>query len=763
MHVSIYRVSKEGPLLAGLTVRVWLYAATAVIGAGFGIVTDDWRPWVLVVISVIGIAVGWRPSVEPTRQIWRIFVYEALVAVALAALGLPGLGLLVLATSTGVSSLRPRIGRRVGVYAGIAGAGIGGVAELVDASVLPVMTTRFPNPVGPLLAAFVIGSLTSGVAALFRRVGTEVERQRQILKDMPRRQRRLMDITPEPVFVHRDGEILYANPAAVALAGNPLPSIHEVFDIGLNREELAEILSDTSTQPRQATVTTGDETRIVELVQHLIDWEGDVAFHLTARDLSELERTRAELKDLFDRLPVALYRSLPTGEVIAANPALSELLGYDSVEDILNDPSASLTAHPDRDLREEWRRRIEADGSLIGFEQNMVTVRGERLRVSDSAVVVRSRGEVDFYEGAIVDVTSRWEAEATQRRMVTIIDSTSDFVAVANERGGITSMNPALRGFVGIEEDDVGGMTASDLIYPGQDDLVKQITVAVLRDGRWSGDIDIIGSGRRRATVTATVHQHDSEDGERYLSFVGRDVTEERATARRLRELVKAKDEFVASVSHELRTPLAAVLGIASELKEAYETFDDHDRRDLIGLLAEQSQEVSNIVEDLLVAARADTGSIVLTNEAVDLAEMTEAVIRGLPEVARSRVRSSAAGSVAADGRRVRQIVRNLLTNALRYGGESVQIRAQSMGEWVELTVEDDGEGIPQELWERIFEPFERAHEVGTQPNSVGLGLSVSRWLARKMCGDLTYEYEGSSRFTLRLPGGDRVVASSDA
>ncbi|GIU92987.1 MAG: hypothetical protein KatS3mg011_1893 [Acidimicrobiia bacterium] len=64
----------------------------------------------------------------------------------------------------------------------------------------------------------------------------------------------------------------------------------------------------------------------------------------------------------------------------------------------------------------------------------------------------------------------------------------------------------------------------------------------------------------------------------------------------------------------------------------------------------------------------------------------------------------------------------------------------------------DDGPGIPEEMWERIFEPFERAHRIDTQPNSVGLGLTVSRWLARKMGGDLVYQHSGESVFTLILP-----------
>ncbi len=106
-----------------------------------------------------------------------------------------------------------------------------------------------------------------------------------------------------------------------------------------------------------------------------------------------------------------------------------------------------------------------------------------------------------------------------------------------------------------------------------------------------------------------------------------------------------------------------------------------------------------------------------------------------------------------ADATRVRQILRNLLTNAFRYGGNSVEISVRHLNGSVRITVSDDGPGIPVGDREQIFQPYQRAHNATGQPASVGLGLTISRQLARLMGGDLTYRHEeGRSSFDLALP-----------
>ncbi|MGF1616722.1 MAG: ATP-binding protein [Acidimicrobiia bacterium] len=224
------------------------------------------------------------------------------------------------------------------------------------------------------------------------------------------------------------------------------------------------------------------------------------------------------------------------------------------------------------------------------------------------------------------------------------------------------------------------------------------------------------------------------------------DVTHLKVKEGAMSELIQAKDEFVASISHELRTPLTAVVGLTSEIASGGFVGPEHD--ELIGLVASQAQEMSHIIDDLLVSARAGMGTVAVALDTVDLNAELSAAVGGvgtdLLEI------PSALPLAVGDGPRIRQILRNLLTNLERYGGSSRRVLGGVEGERVWLEVRDDGEGVSGEDAVRIFEPYTSAHR--GVAGSVGLGLSVSRQLAELMGGSLAYRRDGEeSVFRLEL------------
>jgi signal transduction histidine kinase len=229
----------------------------------------------------------------------------------------------------------------------------------------------------------------------------------------------------------------------------------------------------------------------------------------------------------------------------------------------------------------------------------------------------------------------------------------------------------------------------------------------------------------------------------------------------RLEALIRSKDQFLASVSHELRTPLTGIVGLAQELSRGKGEFGEAEVDEFLSLIYEQSSELANIVEDLLVAARADIGTLVIKPVRSDLVREAETVLS--THVRRSgrksidpAVRGARDVWALFDPLRFRQVMRNLVTNALRYGGESVWVEVERRGDRVALTVVDDGMGVPASSVDEIFEPYTRASNSIMNPQSVGLGLSVSRQLARLMGGDLVYEPgDGCARFVLLLPVAD--------
>jgi signal transduction histidine kinase len=220
-----------------------------------------------------------------------------------------------------------------------------------------------------------------------------------------------------------------------------------------------------------------------------------------------------------------------------------------------------------------------------------------------------------------------------------------------------------------------------------------------------------------------------------------------------LERMNKARGELVASVSHELRTPLTAVVGLSEELNSNIQNFSPEEIVEFAGVIARESRDVSAIIDDLLVAALVDSGNLKICQENLEVRAEIEQALRSCPRVGEVLVEGEA--TVRADGGRVRQVIRNLIINAHRYGGDSISISAEPGDREVRIVVADNGPGVPHELLHRLFEPYTAGAPVGGVP-SIGLGLKVSRQLARLMGGDLTYAYErGRSLFTLTLPSAN--------
>lgn len=238
-----------------------------------------------------------------------------------------------------------------------------------------------------------------------------------------------------------------------------------------------------------------------------------------------------------------------------------------------------------------------------------------------------------------------------------------------------------------------------------------------------------------------------------WVVLSGTDVTAQRRAERELSDQVSARDRFIASVSHELRTPLAGAIGLL-ELIHSGEVAGE-ERDEMIGLALLQVRDMSDIVEDLLVAARAASGRLTVHPAPMDVTESVRSVLAVVPE--RFELVSDDGTQAMGDPVRVRQIVKNLVTNALRYGGERRRILVVREQGQVVVEARDSGQAIDPALVERMFEPYEQGAEERLS-ESVGLGLSVARTLARLMDGDLIYLHDGEAVFRLTLPAADQPI-----
>jgi len=235
----------------------------------------------------------------------------------------------------------------------------------------------------------------------------------------------------------------------------------------------------------------------------------------------------------------------------------------------------------------------------------------------------------------------------------------------------------------------------------------------------------------------------------------------EREAAQRLRALDDMKNTFLEAVSHDLRTPLTSILGSALTLEQSKLGLPREDALDLVRRIAANARKLERLLSDLLDLDRLQRGIITPQLRPTDL----DALVRRAVEESRTlghrhidvTVNPGLVGSV--DAAKVERILENLLANAIRHTPSNARIwvGARDLDGGVELAVEDEGPGVPQEMWEAVFEPFrqlpgsESEHSPG-----VGVGLSLVRRFA-ELHGGRAWVQErsgGGASFRVFLPAG---------
>lgn len=408
-----------------------------------------------------------------------------------------------------------------------------------------------------------------------------------------------------------------------------------------------------------------------------------------------------------------------------------------------------------------WNREDSERLLLSNLEERDRRVRYERALAQCSAALLKSR------EDTALDVALASLMEATEASSVFVernvhdpeLGACSSLIKETSKSGqevdaeiwGLVPWSSMPLSFDRLSKGEPHAFLIGDLhgreaeTYAGSSGK-SELDIPIFVDGEWAGLVGFTDRVNERIW---------GEDEIEFLSTASEIIAafwERQTSYERLETLIQSKDEFVASVSHELRTPLTAVVGLANELREGFDRFSAEEVMEFIGLIAGQGNEVANIVEDLLVVARADIGTISVRSQEVDLQlHAREAASLMISDQPISIIGD--APMAWADPTRVRQILRNLLTNAGRYGGNEVRIELGVIGDQARLEVCDNGSGVGDQEHERIFEAYHRAHDRRGQPASVGLGLTVSRQLAQLMAGDLSYfRKDGWSVFSLALP-----------
>jgi two-component system, OmpR family, sensor histidine kinase MtrB len=234
--------------------------------------------------------------------------------------------------------------------------------------------------------------------------------------------------------------------------------------------------------------------------------------------------------------------------------------------------------------------------------------------------------------------------------------------------------------------------------------------------------------------------------------LVFKNITGIRSAGQTIVDLVRERSTFLAAVSNELHTPLAAVVGYANLLSDSDAALDDDTRAAMVKHMTDQAWDLAGIVEDLLTVAHAELGELHMAKVQVHLGANVAQVLESMGHRS-TGVTVLESGEVygTGDPARYRQVIRNLLSNALRHGGEPVTIEiTHDVGEAV-LLVRDAGEGLSDELSRLITEQSTSGYS--SSPGSLGLGLWICHELTRLMGGSLDYyRINGETVFKVAIP-----------
>jgi signal transduction histidine kinase len=342
------------------------------------------------------------------------------------------------------------------------------------------------------------------------------------------------------------------------------------------------------------------------------------------------------------------------------------------------------------------------------------------------------------------------EVREERERAARVLAHIGDGVFFVDGTGVIRLWNPAIAAVTGIPGDDALGRRPQEVL-PGWEAIEPLVPVASAPAyAAKHAETLPLDLGDRELWISISAVQFP--DGTVYAL---RDLTEERG-------IEKLKSEFVATVSHELRTPLAAVYGAAVTLRRQDVELDDDHRRRLLAVIAGESDRLARIVDQVLAASRLESGSFAFVLEHCDpgppaLQAVEAARAHAPPGVVIELAAADDLPPVAADPDMLRQVLANLVENAVKYSpsGGRVHLSLWRQEGRVLFAVRDEGLGIPPREQEHIFEKFYRLDPNLTRGvGGTGLGLYICRELVRRMGGRIwvaSREGEGST-FFFELP-----------
>jgi PAS domain S-box-containing protein len=518
-------------------------------------------------------------------------------------------------------------------------------------------------------------------------------------------------------------------------------------------------------------------------------WQGFLVDVTARRRIEErLRETEERYRALVEHIPAVVYVESPDGdpERFYVSPQVVDVFGYPVEAWRRTNDFWIDHVHPDdRPMVESDDERTSIERSAFSLDYRFLAADGTWRWIHDEAAFLHETDGKGYWQGFMLDITERKRVEAQLRdaelKFRTIVEQ-NEAVFYTQE---IDPNDPTVSytTYVAPGHTNLVGYSIEDL--ERDPELWRRIIHPEDRERVLSADAASRVGGEDRFSLEYRMVRKDGrvvwvQDQAALVRLPGKppywqgfllDVTErkvaeeqiaraldvEREAAKRLRALDEMKNTFLQAVSHDLRTPLAAILGLAITLERGDVQLEADDAHDLAGRIAENARKLDRLVTNLLDMDRLARGIVTPKLEPLDVAELVRSVVAGSDLIEPSRLTLDLRRAVIpVDASKIERIVENLLANTARHtpSNARVWVSVGPEGDGVLIRVEDSGVGVPPEIRESIFEPFQQGPSAPLHSPGVGVGLTLVRRFAELHSGMAWVEERegGGASFRIFLP-----------
>ncbi len=538
-----------------------------------------------------------------------------------------------------------------------------------------------------------------------------------------------------------------------------------------------------------------------------IEYLTDVATQTTELVKTQSEALReSELKfrTVTQSASDAIVSADAGGHIISWNRGARVIFGYEE-EEAIGKPVTMLMPDRYRELCDSGQQRVHAAEKphLIGTTRELQGLRNDGTTFPlELSLATWETGDQRYFTAIIRDVTERKRAEEAQRRLVAILEATTDFVGIADKDGRALYLNRAGRSMLGLDgEEDISHTTIAHYHPEWVATLILEEGLPqAIRHGVWAGETALLTRDGREIAVSQVILAHKTATGAvEFFSTIARDMTDRQRAQEALEKLAESleekvrertaelevardyavtatrhKSEFLANMSHELRTPLNAVIGFSEVLLERMFGDINAKQEEYLQDILTSGRHLLALINDILDLAKIEAGRTELELTTFNLPVTLENTLTLVRERAMrhsvnlSSEIDSQLGDCTADERKVRQVLLNLLSNAIKFTpeGGSISLTATARDAFAEISITDTGVGIGPEDQPKIFQEFYRAQgDLVKTREGTGLGLALARKYVELHGGSIWLESQvgQGSTFTFTLPLRNPVEKASVA